>query len=162
MYIAAGAFKEMVPIYITAFLLGPCVCGRMACGFLLLIEMVPKKNQAWVGAAVMIAEGFCGIIWTAYFVLISRNAFYFIWFCVALTVIALVGTLYIVESPRYLYGMEKYNECRQAMISIAFRNGVTDYEEPLFEEEQILMVEDVESDLIERINPSGPELGGGN
>ena len=134
----------------------------MACGFLLLVEMVPKKNQAWVGAAVMIAEGFCGIIWTAYFVLISRNAFNFIWFCVALTVIALVGTLYIVESPRYLYGMEKYNECRQAMISIAFRNGVTDYEEPIFEEEEILMVEDVGEDLIERINPSGPELAGGN
>jgi len=34
------------------------------------------------------------------------------------------------------------------MISIAFRNGVTDYEEPLFEEEQILMVEDFNSDLI--------------
>jgi hypothetical protein len=48
------------------------------------------------------------------------------------------------------------------MISIAFRNGVTDYEEPTFEEEEILMVEDVGEDLIERINPSGPELAGGN
>ncbi len=49
----------MVPIYIMAFFLGPCITGRMACGFLLLLELVPKKNQAWVGASLMVAEGSC-------------------------------------------------------------------------------------------------------
>jgi len=126
-YILATVFTKMIPIYIVAFFLGPCVTGRMACGFLLLIEMVPKRNQAWVGAALMIAEGSCQIICTIYFVWISRNAFYFIYMTIALNVLALVGCLYLVESPRYLFGMEKFDECRQALISIAFRNGVTNY-----------------------------------
>jgi len=47
----------MIPIYITAFLLGPTVTGRMACGFLLLLESLPKKNQSIIGASMMIAEG---------------------------------------------------------------------------------------------------------
>jgi hypothetical protein len=40
----AVIFNGMIPIYVVAFFLGPCVTGRMACGFLLLLEMVPKKN----------------------------------------------------------------------------------------------------------------------
>jgi MFS family permease len=43
-YIAFCIWKTMIPIYITAFLLGPCVTGRLACGYLLLLEMVPKRN----------------------------------------------------------------------------------------------------------------------
>lgn len=126
-YILACIFNKMLPIYIVAFFLGPCVTGRMACGFLLLLEMVPKKNQSWVGAALMVAEGSCQIIWTIYFVWVSRNAFYFIYFTVGLNVLAVFGCLYLVESPRYLFGMEKFDECRKAMMIIAKRNGVTDY-----------------------------------
>ncbi len=43
-YVMACIFNKMLPIYVVAFLLGPCITGRMACGFLLLIEMVPKRN----------------------------------------------------------------------------------------------------------------------
>jgi predicted ABC-type sugar transport system permease subunit len=95
-----------------AFLLGPCITGRMACGFLLLIEMVPKKYQARVGAALMVAEGSCVIIWTIFFYWISRNAFYFVYFVIGLNCFALVACIYLVESPRYLFGMENFDECR--------------------------------------------------
>jgi MFS family permease len=37
-YIAFCLFKTMTPIYVTAFLLGPCITGRLACGYLLLLE----------------------------------------------------------------------------------------------------------------------------
>jgi hypothetical protein len=70
--------------------------------------------------------------------------------------LALVGCLYLVESPRYLYGMERFDECRQALISIAFRNGITDYQEPVFLDEQVVFIENDEGDVIDRINPSGP------
>ena len=56
-YILLILFNKMIPMYVAAFFLGPTVCGRMACGFLLLLEMVPKKNQAVTGASLMIAEG---------------------------------------------------------------------------------------------------------
>lgn len=57
----------------------------------------------------MVAEGLCLVIWTIYFVAISRNAFYFIYFTIGLNIIALIGCLYLVESPRYLFGMEKFD-----------------------------------------------------
>jgi hypothetical protein len=56
----------------------------------------------------MVGEGMCLVIWTIYFVAISRNSFYFIYFTIGLNIVALVGTLYLVESPRYLFGMEKF------------------------------------------------------
>lgn len=43
-YIACCFFNKLLPMYVTAFLLGPTVTGRMACGFLLLLETMPKKN----------------------------------------------------------------------------------------------------------------------
>lgn len=155
-YILAALFTKLIPIYVMAFLLGPCVTGRMACGFLLLLEMVPKRNQAWVGAALMVAEGSCQIIWTIYFVFINRNAFYFIYFTVGLNVVAVLGCFYICESPRYLFGMERFEECRKTMVYIAKRNGVKDYEEPTFEEESVMMIEEAGGDVMDRINPSGP------
>lgn len=126
-YTLACVLNKVLPIYVVAFALGPCVTGRMACGFLLLLEMMPKRNQTWVGAACMIAEGSCAIIWTGYFYFISRNAFYFIYFTIGLNLLAVFGCLYVTESPRYLFGMENFEECRKVMMTIARRNKVLDY-----------------------------------
>jgi len=60
----------------------------------------------------MVSEGACLIVWTFYFVIISRNAFFCVYFIVAVNVLALFACFYIVESPRYLFGMEKFDECR--------------------------------------------------
>lgn len=75
----------------------------------------------------MVSEGLCLIIWTIYFAGISRNAFYFIYFTIGLNIFGLVGCLYLVESPRYLFGMEKFDECREVLKIIAKRNGLADY-----------------------------------
>jgi len=100
----------------------------MSCGFFLLMELVPSKYQSWVGAALMIAEGSTQIIWVIYFVWISKNAFYFIWFVIGLNVMAAFATFYVMESPLYLFGMERYEECRQVLTAIAYYNGIIDYQ----------------------------------
>jgi MFS family permease len=123
-YILACRVSTLKGIYVVAAFLGPCVIGRMACGFLLLMELVPKRYQTWVGTALMVTEGASQIIWTIYFVTISKNAFYFVYFTVGLNVIAAVGAFYIVESPRYLYGMEKFDQCRTVLNTIARRNNI--------------------------------------
>lgn len=41
------------------FLAGPCIIARMSCGFLMLMEHMERKNQAKVGALVMVSEGLC-------------------------------------------------------------------------------------------------------
>jgi predicted ABC-type sugar transport system permease subunit len=83
----------------------------------------------------MVSEGSCTIIWTIYFYWISRNAFYFIYFTIFLNILAVIGCFYVVESPRYLFGMEQFEECRKVMMVIAKRNKVSDYEEPTFLDE---------------------------
>jgi hypothetical protein len=89
----------------------------------------------------MVALGFCVIIWTMYLYWISRNAFYFLYFTIGLNVIGVVATLYVVESPRYLFGIENFDECRQVLVTIAYRNGVTDYTAPIFEDELFDLIE---------------------
>lgn len=51
--------------------------------------------------------------------------------------------------------MEKFEECRKVMVTIARRNGVKDYTEPSFDDENMILVESTE-DVLDRINPSGP------
>jgi MFS family permease len=57
--------------YVTIFLCGPLIIGRMACGFLLIMELVHSRNAPRVGAGLMVAEGSALIIWTFYFKWIS-------------------------------------------------------------------------------------------
>lgn len=123
-YVCAIVLSKTMFMIIACLFLGPVVIGRMACGFLLLLEMVPRKNQPMVGASIMVAEGACLIIWTIYFVAISKNAFWFLWFTILLNFIGLVGCAYVTESPRYLYGMERFEECRKVLRKIALRNGI--------------------------------------
>ncbi len=92
----------------------------------------------------MISEGMCQLIWTGYFLWISYDAFYFVYFCVGLSAIAGILSFYLVESPRYLFGVEKYDECRAVLVKIAERNGVTDYQPCKFEEEMYIMVEETD------------------
>ena len=50
---------NLVTIDIATFLAGPCIIARMSCGFLMLMEHMPRKHQAKVGALVMVSEGLC-------------------------------------------------------------------------------------------------------
>lgn len=126
-YMMACIVTTLKNVYIVVAFLGPCVIGRMACGFLLLMEIVPRKYQTWVGTALMISEGSSTILWSIYFVAIDKNAFYFVYFTIGLNVVAILGVFYVVESPRYLFGMEKFDECRIVLKTIANRNGIKDY-----------------------------------
>lgn len=72
-----------------------------------------------VAAAIMISEGSCQLIWTGYFVWISYDAFYFVYFVILMSVGCAIASFYVLESPRYLFGVEKYDECREVLAKIA-------------------------------------------
>jgi predicted ABC-type sugar transport system permease subunit len=57
----------------------------------------------------MVVEGSCQIIWTVYFAWIGNNSFYFIYFFVGVNLLGVIGGFYLVESPRYLFGMERFD-----------------------------------------------------
>lgn len=66
-YAVASWTSNLKIVYGMCFLIGPCIIGRMSQGFLLLMELVPSKWQAAVGASIMVSEGAACIIWTIYF-----------------------------------------------------------------------------------------------
>ena len=43
---------------------------------------------------------------------------------VGLNVLGVVGGFFLVESPRYLFGMENFDKCRACLVTIAKWNGV--------------------------------------
>lgn len=51
--------------------------------------------------------------------------------------------------------MERFEDCKNVLAIIARRNGKKDYKEPVFEDEDILFIEE-EVELTNKINPSGP------
>jgi len=76
----------------------------------------------------MVSEGLCQVLWVFYLKFISKDTFYFLWFAVALNVLTVIAVYWIPESPRYLYGINNLDKCRETLIYIAEKNGVRDYE----------------------------------
>lgn len=83
----------------------------------------------------MIAEGSTVLFWVVYLLWISRNCTWFIWTIVAINVFAFIGTIFVYESPRYLFGMEKYDEARNILTKYAKINGIKNYRPITFIEE---------------------------
>jgi len=107
--------------------MGPCVIGRMSCGFFLMVEVLPRKWQPAVGACMMIAEGSCILVLTFYFTVISPYAYSFMWFTVAVNGAGALLSFTYPESPRYLFGVDDFDGCTKALEKIARINGVKDY-----------------------------------
>jgi hypothetical protein len=53
----------------------------------------------------------------------------------------LIGSFWILESPKYKFGMEDYEGARQIFCKYAQRNGIEGYEPYFFTEEQEVLVE---------------------
>ena len=138
--------SSLLVIDIAAFLAGPCIIARMSCGFLMLMEHMPRKHQAKVGAVIMVSEGLCQVLWVFYLSVISKDTFKFIYFAVALNVISAIGTYWIPESPRYLYGINDLEKCREVFTYLARCNGVADYQPPSFDVDFEIMVENLDGD----------------
>jgi len=92
----------------------------------------------------MVSEGLCQVLWVFYLRFISQNSFYFLWFAVALNVVTVIAVYWIPESPRYLYGINNLEKCRETLIYIAEKNGVQNYEPAVFEVDFEIMAENID------------------
>jgi hypothetical protein len=160
MFAVATFWHNLLVLYIFAFLIGPMYIGRLAAGFCLLMELVPKAKAPTVGAALMVCQGSVLIYWSIYFKWISNNSTYFLALGVILNFATCFICIVIPESPRYLYGKDKFDECREALAIIAKRNGVEEYEPPHFEKEDEILMEIDDEDAIDEINKRKTEAFG--
>lgn len=159
-FAVATFWHNLMVLYVFAFLIGPMYIGRLASGFLLLMELVPKNNAPKVGATLMVCQGSILIYWSIYFKYINQNSTYFLAFGVVLNFVTAFLCFLIPESPRYLYGIDKFDECREALATIARRNGVTDFKPPHFEKEDELLMEIDDEDAIDEIKARKTEAFG--
>jgi len=136
--------KKVWLVDVAAFFAGPCIIARMSCGFLLLMEHVPRKQQAAVGAVVMVSEGLCQVLWVFFLTVISKNTFQFMYFAVGLNIVAAFAFFWVPESPRYLYGINNLEKCSTVLTYIAAKNGVSNYQKPKFEVEYEIEAEEDE------------------
>lgn len=137
----ASFVDNYIILLVGAFLIGPMYVGRLCSGFLLLMELVPKKTSSTVGAALMVCQGSVLIYWSIYFVWIDYNAKYMLGVGVILNFITAILSFFIPESPKYLFGKEKFDEARNSLKKIASGNGVSDFKPPIFEHENTLHIE---------------------
>ena len=97
-----------------------------------MIEHMPRKLQPIVGGIVMVIEGLSVIMWDLYFEYISPYALPFFILAATISFISTFGICFIPESPLYLYGVGKFEDCSHALEQIARMNGVKNYSAPIF------------------------------
>jgi MFS family permease len=156
----ATFWHNLLVLYVSAFLIGPMYIGRLAAGFCLLMELVPKAVAPKVGAALMVCQGSVLIYWSIYFKWISNNSTYFLGLGVILNFVTAFICFVIPESPRYLYGRDKFDQCRESLAIIARRNGILDFKPPHFQKEDELLMEIDDEDAIDEIKSRKTEAFG--
>ena len=67
------------------------------------------------------------------------------WFATGLNVVTAIGAFFVPESPRWLYGINNLERCKQVFIQIARFNGVKNYQPPQFDVDYLIYVEDVDA-----------------
>lgn len=143
---------SLMVAYAAAFFFGLCVIGRVAAGFLLLMELVPTKWQPVVGGIAMVAEASSLMLWVIFLTQVSKKAEYFLMYSTGLNFALLIPICFIQESPRWLYGMSNFDKCGEVLTKMAAWNGVKDYKTPQFEVNYSLLEQ--EANVVLDVMPS--------
>ena len=97
-----------------------------------------------IGGFLMVTEGSCQIIWAIYLRYISVDCYYFVYFASALSITASILTIFIPESPRYLYGANQLEECANVLKKLAKYNGVVGYDDPKFDPDVEILIQNLD------------------
>jgi len=113
-------------IYLTMcmnFLVGTIAVARWTVGYIMLQEFVPVRQKKVLGPIVN-ASGALPLLIGTLIAYSTRNVLYIQITALAINLIGVVCCLLILpESPKYLYAMGRYQECRQILSKIARFNN---------------------------------------
>ena len=97
---------------------------RGTCGYVYMVELMPKKAHAAVTATYNVMDSFIYVVAILYFWTISIDWF---WYCLigfVWQLVSLVLLLWVPESPRYLIKAGKFEKAKKAFKQIAKINNV--------------------------------------
>jgi len=89
----------------------------------------------------MVAEGMVAIVWTVYFKYISKDFSPLLLTAAGISGLCALLGFFLPESPRYYFGIEEYDKCREVLAYIAKWNGVKNWEDPHFDAEDHIFIE---------------------
>ncbi len=98
--------------------------GRFACGFILMTEVTPTRHQAIVGTIYMTSDVIATLYVTLFLRFVSNDASTVIWIGLGLNIVAVIGAIWLVESPGWLLTQGCQGEAIKALNYIAKFNGV--------------------------------------
>lgn len=76
----------------------------MITGYTYFTEFYPEKYQSVIGTVWNVTEGMIVLLLVIYFVFITRNWRYIIWYAAITNIIFLIiALLYLPESPKWLF-----------------------------------------------------------
>lgn len=135
MFLVAIYTTSLGMVFFIVFFLGFCLIGRFTCGFVLFVELLPEKNKALAGAAILIGYSISLLEVTIYYAFISQNSVPTIWFGLAFNIVTFIANFMIPESPMWLVTQGRYEDARKGLKRIAAWNRVAEPEFDPFVEE---------------------------
>ncbi|TNV80535.1 hypothetical protein FGO68_gene17354 [Halteria grandinella] len=104
------------------FVTGLSLAGRFSIAHLYLQELMPTKYRQIAGAFIQFSDAGTVVIISIYNRYISKQWFPMQFGAVALMWVSLVATLFIPESPKYLYSRGRYEQARRSLNQMRIMN----------------------------------------
>jgi MFS family permease len=117
------------------FVFGVASVGRATNSFLYMGEVVPERKRVLMATLLQVLVGCVPAIGSIYFTRISKNWLWLEIWAGGLTVLCLVATFFMPESPKYLMSKKRYNDARKALTYISKFNGKSTAFTNLFDKE---------------------------
>lgn len=116
--------KSLAWLYILLFLGGISETGRYYVAYVYAIEMMPQKVQDATGIYIFLVFGFAMTYIALQFWFITKDVFVNNWIALVLALISLVCvSVYMPESPRFLYSRKRFQESREVLKKIIKTNS---------------------------------------
>ena len=108
---------------VTLFVYGVGVFPRMTIGYVYALELTPEGGTKTLGMLMFVGEWFTIIVSNVYLVGGGRDAFFFVYASLIFSVIPLIFSFILPESPKYLYSCKEYDQTKESLQRIATLNN---------------------------------------
>ena len=108
------------------FIYGVGVFPRMTIGYVYALELTPEGGTKTLGMLMFVGECFTIIVSNLYLVAGGRDALFFVWASTIFSLIPLLFSIILPESPKYLYDWREYEKTKESLQRIATLNNQND------------------------------------
>lgn len=117
-HVAIVLSRDLTTTIALFFLFGACNAGRYAICYVYMCELMPPQYRDYVGAFTQFSDSSTFIVFVVYYRFVSKDWLPFQLFAMFLTLVCVITTFFIPESPKYLYEKGHYKKARDTLYFI--------------------------------------------